>query len=81
LVKATVYRGIDESIIAVAGWGPRDLVCDLRIDWKGLGLNPQSCRVTVPPISGFQEGQRNVPLERLTIPAGKGYLILLETPR
>ncbi|MCC6398188.1 MAG: hypothetical protein IT282_14340 [Bacteroidetes bacterium] len=81
LVKATLYRGVDESIIAAAGWGPRNLVCDLQIDWKGLGLDPQSCRVTVPPISGFQEEQKNVMLDRLTIPAGKGYLILLETAR
>jgi hypothetical protein len=78
LVKATVYKGHGESIIAVAGWGPQDLQVSLHIDWKALGLNPKRCRVSIPSIPGFQDERTAVSLERLTIPAGKGYLIVID---
>ncbi len=78
LVKATVYKGKGESIIAVAGWGPDDIACALQVDWKALGLDPQQCRLTMPAIPGFQEERKNVALDRLTIPAGKGYLIMAQ---
>ena len=39
LVKATLYRGSAQCIIAVAGWGPGYLVC-AHVDWKALGLDP-----------------------------------------
>jgi hypothetical protein len=75
-VKATVYRGKGESIIAVAGWGLTDIPCGLTVDWKALGLDPMRCTVSMPAIPGFQEERQNVSLDRLTIPAGKGYLIV-----
>jgi hypothetical protein len=76
LVKATVYRGKGESIIAVAGWGPSEISCGLQVDWKGLGLDPKRCRVTMPDIPWFQDEREDVALDRLTVPAGKGFLIV-----
>ncbi len=78
MVKATLYRGSTQSIIAVAGWGKEDITCALRIDWKVLGFDPAECRVSMPGIPEFQEGRQNVGLDRLTIPAGKGFLIVLD---
>jgi hypothetical protein len=79
LVKATVYRGKGESIIAVAGWGPDAIPCTLQVDWKALGLDPAKCNVTMPAIPEFQEEQKSVALDRLVIPAGKGFLIILKS--
>jgi hypothetical protein len=78
LVKATVYGGKGQSIIAVAGWGPEDIPCALQIDWKALGMDPQRCHMTIPAIPGFQDEQQEVAPDRLTIPAGKGYLIVVD---
>jgi hypothetical protein len=76
LVKATVYKGSGESIIAVAGWGPQDIQVSLHVDWNALGLNPNRCRVSMPAIPGFQDERATVSLDHLTIPAGRGYLIV-----
>ncbi|HSQ74554.1 MAG TPA: glycoside hydrolase domain-containing protein [Bacteroidota bacterium] len=81
LVKATVYKGRKQSIIAVAGWGQEDISCALQPDWKALGLNRKRCRVTMPAIPGFQDERKDVALDRLTIPAGKGFLIVLDEAR
>ena len=78
MAKATLYRGSTQSIIAVAGWGTNDITCVLKVDWKSLGLDPAGCLVSMPGIPGFQEGRQNVALDRLTIPAGKGFLIVVE---
>ncbi len=77
LVRATVYKGKGESIIAVAGWGPRDQQVSLAIDWEALGLDPNRCTANIPGIPGFQEECAAVSLDDLRIPAGKGYLIIL----
>jgi len=81
LVKATLYRGAGQSIIAVAGWGKEDLTCSLEIDWKRLGLDPKHCTISIPFIRDFQEGRQTITLDHLTIPAGKGYLIVVEKKR
>jgi hypothetical protein len=78
LVKATLYRGAGQSIIAVAGWGKNDLICRLEIDWNKLGLEAKHCAVSIPAIRDFQEGLEAVTLDTLRIPAGKGYLIVVE---
>jgi len=77
LVKATVYKGTNESIIAVAGWGPDEIRVALQVDWNVLGLDPKHVRASVPAIPGYQDEQDVVSLDNLTIPAGKGYLIVI----
>jgi hypothetical protein len=81
LVRATLYKGSTQSIIAVAGWGREDIACALQLDWKALGLDRKRCRVTIPVIPGFQDERKDVALDRLTIPAGKGFLIVLDGTR
>jgi len=76
LVKATLYRGKRTSVIAVAAWGKEDRTCTLTVDWKKLGYTP--ARIRMPAIKGFQEARTLSSLEGLTIPAGKGYLIVLD---
>jgi len=78
LVKATLYKGVGQSIIAVAGWGEQDVSCALALDWEKIGIDPAECTVSIPAIPGFQEGRQDVMLASLTIPAGKGFLIVVE---
>ncbi|MFH0992481.1 MAG: glycoside hydrolase domain-containing protein [bacterium] len=78
LVKATLYAGKERSIIAVAGWGKTDLQCTLKLDWNILGYDPLTSKISIPSIRDFQEAQTLSSLDQLTIPAGKGYLIIIE---
>ena len=78
MVKATLYAGKNRSIIAVAGWGEKEQSCSLTLDWKALGYDVSKCRMTIPAIKDYQGEQRLSSLENLVIPAGKGYLIVIE---
>jgi hypothetical protein len=78
MVKATLYAGRQRSIIAVAGWGEKDQSCTLKLDWRVLGYDASKCSMTIPAIPEFQEAKDLSTLENITIPAGKGYLIVIE---
>ena len=78
MVKATLYAGKKRSIIAVAGWGDREQICSLKLGWKSLGYDASKCSVTIPAIKDYQEAVTLASLENLTIPAGKGYLIVID---
>jgi hypothetical protein len=77
-VKATLYVGKKRSIIAVAGWGDKELTFGLKLDWKALGYEPSRCTLTIPAIDTFQEARALSSLEHVTIPPGRGYLIVIE---
>ncbi len=77
-VKATVYKGSDETIISVANWSGTDQDVSIAIDWSKLGLDPKKSKVQIPEIKDFQAEQTNFSLDKVTIPGKKGYLILLE---
>jgi hypothetical protein len=77
-VKATLYRGAEECIIALANWGDRDERCSLDMDWDQLGFDKSGCKYHIPAIQRFQEEQTPVSLDRLQIPGGKGYLIVIQ---
>jgi hypothetical protein len=77
LVKATLYKGPEECIIAIANWDKKNQNSSLRIDWDQLGVDKSRSTYLIPAIPGFQEEQFPASLERLKIPGGKGYLIVL----
>ena len=81
LVKATLYKGNDCSIISIAGWGNADHVVSLDIDWEKLGYSQAGCTFMMPGISDFQQECTLSSLENITIPKGKGYLIVLRPKR
>jgi hypothetical protein len=77
-VKATVYRGHKEFIIAVANWREDDQVVSLDIDWKRTGLNPATAVIKIPEIKDFQTEETVVALDKIVIPASRGYLIVIK---
>ncbi|MCK5464685.1 MAG: hypothetical protein KAI95_16765, partial [Bacteroidales bacterium] len=77
LVKATLYEGLDEHIMAVANWSQKELACSFDIDWDKLGYEKSVCKYMIPAIPGFQEIQSPASLEEIVVPAGKGFLIVL----
>lgn len=77
-VRVTLYRGEEESILAVGNWGKSDQTATITIDWKKLGYDPSTCAMTIHSIPDFQDEQALASLERLRIPARKGYLISVD---
>ena len=78
LVKATLYKGSDECIIALANWGEKDQRCSLNIDWDQLGYDKSKSKYVIPYIERFQDEESPVSLNRLIIPGGKGTLIVIQ---
>ena len=77
-VKATVYIGSDDAIISVANWSGTDQDVSIAIDCLKLGFDQKKFNVSIPEIKDFQTEQKNLSLDKVTIPGKKGYLILLE---
>ena len=81
-VEATVYKGKDEVIIAVANWTNNDQPCRLQIDWKKLGLDLSAVEVSIPAIQEFQDEKLNIDLNKeFVIEAAKGYMILIKNKK
>ena len=79
LVKATLYKGEKESIIAVAAWGNTDQLCNISVDWNKLGYTKYNYEFYMPAIENFQDEQIFSSLQSLTIPQNEGFLILIRT--
>lgn len=76
-VRATVYHGNTESIIAIANWNDKEQVCAIDLDWKKLGFNSKSYAVEQPFIKNYQEEKSIRSLKKLMIPGGKGFLMVI----
>jgi hypothetical protein len=61
----------------VANWANKDQRSSIDIDWDQLGFDQSGCKYLIPSIPGFQEEQTPASLERLKIPGGKGYVIVI----
>jgi hypothetical protein len=75
-VKATLYHGKKESIIAVANFGRMDQLCSLDVDPRQLGF-AGGCIFSIPGIAGYQREATLASLKHLMVPGGKGYLVVL----
>ena len=76
---ATVYRKKGEkALVSLATWNDTDDVVDLSIDWDALGLDPKKVKLHAPALDLFQDEASWKVGEPITVPKGKGLLILVE---
>lgn len=77
---ATIYRHASgkKTLLSLATWEETDATVDLSIDWNALGLDPAKATLHAPAIDNFQEEQDWKPGESITVPKGKGLLIIIE---
>ena len=76
---ATVYRRAGEkSLVSVATWEDSDAEVVLDIDWAALGLDPSKATLHAPEVDLFQTEQTWKPGDTITVPKGKGLLIVIE---
>lgn len=79
LVKASIYTGNDFSLISVANWSQKDQTVNMVVDWTRLGIDPAKIELSIPEVKDFQTEQKSVALNRITIPGGKGFLIIIKS--
>ena len=77
-VKATVYVKEGRSLISLGNWSDNDEKVTLDINWEKLGLNKNSAKLHAPFIRNFQEDTIFRVDEPVTVPGGKGLLLILE---
>lgn len=77
-VKASIFKGEEETIIAVANWTDKDQEVSLVVDWLKLGIDSTKSEIIIPEIKDFQKEQKLTSLDKISIPGKKGYLILLK---
>jgi len=80
MVKASVYKGDDESIIAIANWTKVDQPVNVEVYFKKLGYDPANCEISIPEIPDYQTQKQSssVALDKMIMPGGKGYIILIK---
>ncbi len=77
-VKATVYKGNKQSVIAVASWAKTNVPVLLNIDWEALGIMADKVVIHAPAVKNFQDEQTFQPNQPIEIPKGKGFLLIVE---
>ncbi len=76
-IKASVYKGKDDVIIAVANWSDKDVETNLTLDAGKLGLS-SGLTFSAPEIPEFQQSASFASLDKITLPAKKGFLIVVK---
>ena len=77
-VKATAFIRDGRTLVAIGNFAKEPRTTKLAIDWARLGLNPATATITAPAIPDYQNGRTFAQGEAITIPAKKGWLLLLK---
>jgi hypothetical protein len=76
-VLATVYKRPGRALVAIASWAGADTAVHLNIDWRALGIDPAKAVISAPEVEGFQAAMSMTKDQALTVPASKGWLLLI----
>lgn len=76
---ATIYRHMGKkTLISIATWEETDAIVTLSIDWAKLGLDPAKVTIYAPSVENFQAEASWKPGQSITVPKGKGLLLIAE---
>jgi len=77
-VLATVYKKQGAALVSIASWADKDETIKLIIDWDKLGINSAKAVLSVPEVQNFQIGASIGASTEITIPKGKGLLVVIK---
>ena len=80
-VLATAYVKKESVLISIASWAEDAVLCNLKIDWKNLGMNPEKAQLYAPYIKDFQGKISFDPTETIPVEPGKGWLLILTSEK
>ena len=72
------YVRNDSVLISIASWAEDSVLCRLKVDWQGLGMDPEKVHLQAPFIRDFQGKTTFEPSDRIPVDPGKGWLLILE---
>jgi hypothetical protein len=64
-------------MVVVGSWCPSKASISLNLDWDALGLAPRTV-ASAPAIDGMQAAIEHVSLSNISIPPGKGIILVLQ---
>lgn len=76
-IIASVFRGPEDIVIAVANWSDKNQEYRLIIDWKAVGTDRNRSVFKIPFIENFQDSGTAAPGDQMKIEGGKGRLIVM----
>ncbi|MDD4698100.1 MAG: DUF6067 family protein [Fermentimonas sp.] len=76
-VQITSYVKGDSVLISIGNYSDELQEISLKIDWNGLGINPQNARLIAPEIDDFQPGISIKPSDMIRVEPRKGWLFYL----
>lgn len=77
-IRASVFQGKQESVIAIANWSKEAQQTSVQIDWAALGYDASQCTISMPYVKDFQDEQPLQSLSAVHVPGGKGFLIVVK---
>ncbi|WP_418123182.1 glycoside hydrolase domain-containing protein [Chryseobacterium sp. PTM-20240506] len=77
-VLATIYKQEKKIMVSLASWAPQDIRVKLKIDWKGLGIDPKNVKISTPAIKDFQEAKTFNINDEISVEKNKGCLIIIQ---
>jgi hypothetical protein len=79
-ILATAYVKPGKTLIALASWAKEkeDVPVCLRIEWQTLKIDRQKAVLRAPSIPGVQEARIFQPDDKIPVPHGRGWLLVLE---
>jgi len=80
-VLATSYVHPDRVLISLGSWASDDVPVTLDVNWRALGMDPARVTIAAPAIEGFQEPTTFAVSDAITVPAGRGWLLVIEEKR
>ncbi|MBI4891852.1 MAG: hypothetical protein HY821_14595 [Acidobacteria bacterium] len=77
-ILATVYRKPGRALVSIASWAPEAAQVPLTIDWRSLGIDPRTARISAPAIEGFQPEAKFEGGQPIPVAPKRGWLLLIE---
>jgi len=75
-ILASLFLGKGKVLISLGNWTKSEQTISLTIDWKNIGIDPETAKIEIPNIDGLQaSGQADI--RSLTIPASQGLIIII----
>jgi hypothetical protein len=75
---ASATNASARAMIALGNWSAQDRTVSLTVDWQALGVDPARVRLRAPAVDAFQQAGMWAPGTPITVPGGKGLVLLLE---
>ena len=77
-VLATTYVGDGKALVSVASWAREPVDVRLEFDWRALGIESSSARITASAIKDFQEQAEFSVDAKIRVEPGRGWLLVIK---